>query len=88
VLGEEEAMVLEAQPLQIHGVTYYDVTVTFRDRSVERARLGFEAVPEGLQPGDRVLATRAMNMVIALRRPDDRPEDVPERSAEPPGGDP
>jgi hypothetical protein len=77
MLGEEEAMVLEARPLEIHGVTYYDVTVTFPDRSVEQARLGFEAVPPGLQRGERVLATRAMNMVIALRRADDAPDVTP-----------
>ena len=31
--------------------------LTFPDGSVERVRLGPEAVPEGLGPGDRVLVT-------------------------------
>jgi hypothetical protein len=69
MLGEQEAIVLQVQPFDIHGVTYYDVAVAFRDRSVEHARLGPESVPEGLQQGEQVLATRAVNMVVSLRRP-------------------
>jgi hypothetical protein len=69
MFGEQEAVVLEVAPFQLHGVTYYDVTVVFQDRSVERARLGPEGVPEGVQPGDRVLATRVANMVVSLRKP-------------------
>jgi hypothetical protein len=69
MLGEQEAMVLEVQPFGLHGVTYYDVKVTFPDRTVEQARLGPEGVPDGLQPGERVMATRVANMVISLRRP-------------------
>ncbi len=60
---------LEVRPFDLHGVTYYDVTVTYPDQRVEQARLGPEGVPEGLQPGERVLATRVANMVISLRRP-------------------
>ena len=62
-------MVVEVKPFGLHGVTYYDVTVEFADRTIEQARLGPEGVPDGLQPGERVLATRAANMVISLRRP-------------------
>jgi hypothetical protein len=69
VFGEEEAVVLEVKPFLLHGVTYYDVTVVFPDRSVEQARLGPEGVPEGIQPGDHVIATRAANMVVSLRTP-------------------
>jgi hypothetical protein len=68
-LGEQEAKVVEVKPFGLHGVTYYDVTVEFPDRTVEQARLGPESVPEGLRPGERVMATRAANMVISLRRP-------------------
>ena len=62
-------MVVEVKPFGLHGVTYYDVTVAFPDRTVEQARLGPEAVPDGLRSGERVLATRAANMVISIRRP-------------------
>jgi len=69
VLGEREAVVVELKPFGLHGVTYYDVIVQFSDRSLERARLGPEAVPEALQPGERVMATLAANMLVSLRRP-------------------
>ena len=69
MLGEHEAIVLEVKPFELHGAIYYDVTVGFPDRTVEQARLGSEGVPDGLKPGERVLATRVVNMVISLRRP-------------------
>jgi len=69
MLGEKEAMVVEVKPFGVHGVTYYDVTMEFADRTVERAGLGPEGVPHGLRPGEPVLANRAANMVISLRRP-------------------
>jgi hypothetical protein len=68
MLGEHEAMVLEVRPFLLHGVTYYDVTVAYRDRSVDHARLGPEAVPQGLRPGEEVLAMKAANMIVSLRR--------------------
>jgi hypothetical protein len=69
MLGEEEALVVEVKPFELHGLTYYDVTVAFRDRSVGQSRLGPEAVPENLEPGEQVLATRVASMVVSLRRP-------------------
>lgn len=63
-------MVLEVTPILVHGVTYYDVTVAYQDRSVDRARLGPEGVPENLRPGEVVLAMSAANMIVSLRRPD------------------
>jgi len=69
MLSEEEALVLEVAPFDLHGVRYYDLSVGFPDRSVQQARLGAESVPDGLQKGDRVLATRVANMVISVRKP-------------------
>jgi hypothetical protein len=69
VLGEQEAIVVEIRPFELHGVTYQDVTIAYPDRSVDRARLGPEGVPDGLQPGERVLATKVANILISLRRP-------------------
>jgi hypothetical protein len=69
MLGEEEAVVLEVASLNIHGVTYVDLAVGFPDRSVQQARLGAESVPDDLQKGERILATRVANMVISVRRP-------------------
>jgi hypothetical protein len=69
VLGEREGVVVDVIPFDLHGVVYSDVTVTYSDGSIEQARLGPEAVPENLRPGERVLATRAANMILSLRRP-------------------
>ncbi len=69
MLGEEEAVVLEVKPFDVHGVIYQDVAIAYRDRSVDRARLGPEGVPENLQPGEVVLATKVANMLVSLRRP-------------------
>lgn len=69
MLGEEEAVVLEVKPFDLHGVRYHDLAVGFPDRSVQHARLGPESVPDDLQKGERVLATRVANMVISVRRP-------------------
>jgi hypothetical protein len=68
VLGEQEALVLEVKPWDVHGVAYIDVTVTFPDRSVETARLGGESIPADLAPGERVLVSRAVNMIVSIRR--------------------
>lgn len=69
MLGEVEATVTEVRPFDLHGVTYHDVGLTYADGTTESARLGPEAVPEGLREGEAVLATRAANMVLSLRRP-------------------
>lgn len=68
MLGEQEALVLEVREFPLHGVTYFDLKIAFRDRSVHDARLGPESVPPGLQPGDQVLAMMAANMIVSIRR--------------------
>jgi hypothetical protein len=69
MMREEEALVLGVKPFELHGLTYYDITIAFRDRSVENARLGPEAVPADLKQGEQVLATRVVGMVTSVRRP-------------------
>lgn len=69
MLGERDATIVTVSPFNLHGVTYHDVTLSYDDGSEETARLGPEAVPEGLVRGERVLAMRAANMVISIRRP-------------------
>ena len=69
MLGEQEALVVDVKPWDVHGVAYMDVTVAYKDRSIEVARLGRESVPEGLEPGDEVLVSKAANVVVAVRRP-------------------
>jgi hypothetical protein len=38
VFGEQEAVVIEVQRVDLQGVTYYDVIVMLPDRSVEQSR--------------------------------------------------
>ncbi len=59
---------LEVRPWDVHGVGYVDVTVAYRDRSTETARLGRESIPPGLAAGDEVLVSTAVNMIVGIRR--------------------
>jgi hypothetical protein len=70
MLGEQEALVISVSALDVHGVGYVDVTVAYRDKTVNTARLGSESVPEDLAVGEEVLVSTAVNMIVALRRPD------------------
>jgi hypothetical protein len=69
MMGEQEAVVVDVTPFNLHGVMYSDVTLAYPDRTVEQARLGPEGVPQYLHAGETVMATRVANMVISLRRP-------------------
>ena len=60
---------LEVKPWDVHGVGYVDVTVAYRDRSIDNARLGSESIPPNLQAGEQVLVSRAVNMIVSIRRP-------------------
>lgn len=68
MLGEQEAVLVEIRPWDVHGVGHVDVTLVYPDRTVETARLGSESVAVGLVAGDRVLVSKAMNVVIEVRR--------------------
>lgn len=68
MLGEIEGVVVEVKPWDVHGVGFVDVTVVYRDRTTETARLGPESVPENLEPGESVLVSKAVNMIVAIRR--------------------
>jgi hypothetical protein len=68
MLGEREAVILDVEPLAIHGQPYVDVTLSFPDRT-DRSRLGPESIPDGLERGERVLVTIVANIVVAIRRP-------------------
>jgi hypothetical protein len=69
MMGEQEAVVTAVKPFDLHGVTYYDLALMFSDGSAHTARLGHEAVPEGLKAGERVLVMMAANMAVSVRRP-------------------
>ena len=68
MFDERSASVAELRPLAIHGMPYVDVVLQLDDGNSLSARLGPEAVPEGLAAGDRVVAVVVMANVIELRR--------------------
>jgi hypothetical protein len=68
MLGEREAVVLEARPFYVHGVPHVDLTLVFSDRAVISARLGAESAPADLSHGEEVVVSLAMNTVVAVRR--------------------
>ena len=68
MVGDAEALVVEVKPFDVHGVGYVDVTVAYRDRSLETARLGPESLPDDLAVGEQVLVTKAVNMIVAIKR--------------------
>ena len=69
VLGEREGTVREVRLLDVHGARYADVTVGYSDGVLETARLGAESIPDELQAGEQVWVSRAVNMIVAIRRP-------------------
>lgn len=65
---EQEVIVLEVKPFDLHGFTCCDVTVGFPDRTWSRPpRYGGGSRLD--QSGEKVLASRAANMIVSLRRP-------------------
>ncbi len=68
MLGEQEAVIVEVRPWDVHGVMHVDLTLVYPDRSVETARLGRESAPEDLVEGEHVLVLKAMNVVVEVRR--------------------
>jgi hypothetical protein len=68
VWGEREAVVVDVRPWDVHGVVHVDVTVVYPDRIVETARLGRESVPDDIAAGERVLVSKAANVIVSIRR--------------------
>jgi hypothetical protein len=68
VLGEREATVREVRALQIHGSPHVDVTVVYPDGVLETGRLGAESIPGDLEAGEHVMVSRAVNMIVSIRR--------------------
>jgi hypothetical protein len=69
VLGERDGVVRDLRRLEIHGSPHVDVTVAYEGDVLETARLGNESIPEDLQVGEHVMVSRAVNMIVAIRRP-------------------
>jgi hypothetical protein len=66
--GDETATVRAVRPFELHGLPWWDVSIELDGGRLEEVRLGDEAVPGGLAPGDRVRVARAGLVVIGLAR--------------------
>jgi hypothetical protein len=68
MFGDQPALVIDLKTWDVHGVAYVDLTVAYKDRTVETARLGAESIPDGLVAGEEVLVSKAVNMIVGVRR--------------------
>ncbi len=69
--GSREALVLRLQPISIHGQLSYDLAYTFADEPESQprvARVGPEALPQGLGAGDRVRIDFLVGVVTAVHK--------------------
>jgi len=70
--GSREALVKKIQPVSIHGQISVDVYFVDPDDpqgQVSLARLGPEAMPRNLEPGDRVELHYVLGVVTSITRP-------------------
>ena len=68
MLGEREAEVLDVRRVDVHGVGYADLTLVFEDGVVESARVGSEGTPSDLMVGERVMVSKAVNVIVSVRK--------------------
>jgi hypothetical protein len=69
--GTKEVVVQKIQPVSIHGQISLDVYFSDPDDSqsqVRLARIGPEAVPRNLEPGDRVVLHYLLGVVTQVTR--------------------
>jgi hypothetical protein len=70
--GTKAAVIKKIQPISIHGQISLDVYFVDPDEpdgQVSLARLGPEAIPRHLEPGDRVDLHYLLGTVTAITRP-------------------
>jgi hypothetical protein len=69
--GSREAVLHKLQPISIHGQLSYDVHYKFVDESdgqARVARVGAEALAQGLQDGDRIRLDFLVGVVTAVQK--------------------
>jgi len=69
--GTRRAIVKRIQPISIHGQVSLDILWTDPEdpeEEIRHARVGDEAVPKDLQPGDEVVLHYLMGMVTEIER--------------------
>lgn len=71
--GSRDAVLDRVQPVSIHGQLSYDIHYRFADEleaQARVARVGPEALPQGLQAGDHVRLDFLVGVVTAVHRAD------------------
>jgi len=68
--GTRDAILQKVQPVSIHGQLSLDVYFEFPDEpgQMRRARVGPEAVPRDLQPGDRIRLSYLVGAVTGVAK--------------------
>jgi hypothetical protein len=69
--GSREAVLHRMQPISIHGQLSYDLHYKFSDEpdgQMRIARVGPEALTQGLQTGDTVMLDFLVGVVTSVRR--------------------
>ena len=69
--GTRAAILRRVQPISIHGQVSWDISFSDADDPdgpVHTARVGPEAAPRGLEPGDAIVLVYLMGAVTAVRR--------------------
>jgi hypothetical protein len=69
--GTRDGILKKVQPVSIHGQISCDVFFTDvddPDGQIHVARLGAEAIPPGLEPGDHIRAEYLVGQVVRITR--------------------
>ena len=69
--GSREAVLHKLQPISIHGQLSYDVHYRFADEpdsQMRVARVGGEAISQGIEEGDRIMLDFLVGVVVAVKR--------------------
>jgi hypothetical protein len=69
--GTRPGVVNRIQPVSIHGQLSFDIFWTDPDdpeNEIRHARVGHEATPQGLEPGDHVTMHYLMGMVTEVTK--------------------
>jgi hypothetical protein len=69
--GSREAVLRKVQPISVHGQISLDVHYVYPDDDTEQvrvARVGPEAMAQGLDAGDRVILDFVLGVVTSVKR--------------------
>lgn len=69
MLGAKEAVVRGIEPYAVHGSPHVRVALGLDSGETIQAQLGAESVPADLTAGERVVVRFAMNVAVAIERP-------------------